>query len=109
MAAINRTAIIYKQDEFHPYIAMLIYDDRAALTMQYADSRDMISDILEHIVTETPCVMYGKPYNGEVHGLAAVISKDNGGVSVKFNTTENIADIADIFRNIRLMDLLNWW
>lgn len=103
----SRTAVIYRPDEYH-YILTLRYDDREPATRRYKynDIRNMMSDIKEHLGLPFPHVCYGEEYSGDVRGLLVAINKHNGSLSIKYNISARAEDIADIFRDVTINQLI---
>ena len=103
----NRTAVIYRPDEYH-YILTLRYDDREAVTRRYKynDIRDMMNDIMEHLGCSCPHVLYGEEYSGDVRGLLVAINKHKGSLSIKYNISARAEEIADIFRDVTINQLI---
>lgn len=103
----NRTAVIYKPDEFS-YIVTLRYEDRDTVTVRYDynDTRGMMDDIIQHLGCSCPRIGHGKAYSGDIRGLLVAINRHKGCLNIRYNVSANPEEIAEIFRNVTVNQLM---
>lgn len=104
----NRTAIIYQPDpDTEEFVLALIYADRAPVRRLYDNITDMRTDVIEHLALDTPCVSYGKEYNGELTNLLIGIISEDGKLSIRYNPVAEAGDtVRYIFGDITVREIL---
>ena len=99
----NKSVAIYRRG-LSPYTVIFLCDGERATARKYTKRSALVADIVDHM--QCGKTSHGEVYNGEFHGLLAVISKSIGGISFQYNTASNPDGVKQLFAELDVSKLI---